>query len=29
MAWLSIVGFLFVLVSFFVVSRAGTGRHSF
>ena len=29
MAWLSIVGFLFVLISFFVVSRAGTGRHSF
>ena len=29
MAWLSIVGFLFVMVSFFVVSRAGTGKHTF
>ncbi len=29
MAWLSMVGFLFVLISFFVVSRVGTGKHSF
>ena len=29
MAWLSIAGFLFVLVSFFVVSRIGVGKHTF
>jgi cytochrome c-type biogenesis protein CcsB len=29
MAYLSIVGFLFVLVSFFVVSRVNIGKHSF
>ncbi|NTW67004.1 MAG: c-type cytochrome biogenesis protein CcsB, partial [Nitrospirae bacterium] len=29
MAWLSIVGFVFVLVSFFVVSRIGVGKHTF
>lgn len=29
MAYLSVAGFLFVLVSFFVVSRAGVGKHSF
>lgn len=29
MAYLSIVGFVFVLVSFFVISRVGTGRHVF
>jgi cytochrome c-type biogenesis protein CcsB len=29
MAYLSIVGFVFVLVSFFVVSRVGIGEHSF
>jgi cytochrome c-type biogenesis protein CcsB len=29
MAYLSIVGFAFVLISFFVVSRAGMGKHSF
>ncbi len=29
MAWLSIVGFVFVLISFFVVSRVGVGKHSF
>jgi cytochrome c-type biogenesis protein CcsB len=29
MAWLSIAGFLFVLVSFFVVSRVGIGKHTF
>jgi cytochrome c-type biogenesis protein CcsB len=29
MAWLSIAGFVFVLVSFFVVSRIGVGKHTF
>ena len=29
MAWLSIAGFLFVLISFFVVSRIGVGKHTF
>jgi ABC-type transport system involved in cytochrome c biogenesis permease subunit len=29
MAFLSIIGFLFVLVSFFVVSRIQIGKHSF
>ncbi len=29
MAYLSVAGFLFVLISFFVVSRVGVGRHSF
>lgn len=29
MAFLSIAGFVFVLVSFFVVSRVGMGKHSF
>lgn len=29
MAYLSIAGFLFVLVSFFVVSRIGVGKHTF
>lgn len=29
MAYLSIAGFVFVLVSFFVISRVGTGRHVF
>ena len=29
MAYLSIAGFLFVVVSFFVVSRVGIGKHSF
>ncbi len=29
MAYLSVAGFVFVLISFFVVSRAGVGRHSF
>jgi hypothetical protein len=29
MAYLSIVGFIFVLVSFFVISRLGMGKHSF
>jgi len=29
MAYLSIAGFVFVLISFFVVSRAGIGKHSF
>jgi cytochrome c-type biogenesis protein CcsB len=29
MAYLSIIGFVFVLVSFFVVSRVGMGKHSF
>lgn len=29
MAYLSVAGFLFVLISFFVVSRVGVGKHSF
>jgi len=29
MAYLSLVGFVFVLISFFIVSRAGVGKHSF
>jgi cytochrome c-type biogenesis protein CcsB len=29
MAWLSIAGFVFVLVSFFVVSRINVGKHTF
>jgi ABC-type transport system involved in cytochrome c biogenesis permease subunit len=29
MAYLSIAGFLFVLISFFVVSRIGVGKHTF
>ena len=29
MAYLSIVGFIFVMISFFVVSRTGVGKHSF
>jgi len=29
MAYLSILGFIFVLVSFFVISRLGMGKHSF
>ena len=29
MAYLSVVGFIFVMISFFVVSRAGLGKHSF
>jgi len=29
MAYLSVIGFVFVLISFFVVSRAGVGKHSF
>lgn len=29
MAYLSIVGFVFVLLSFFVISRTGIGKHSF
>ncbi len=29
MAYLSMAGFLFVLISFFVVSRVGVGKHSF
>jgi cytochrome c-type biogenesis protein CcsB len=29
MAYLSLAGFVFVLISFFVVSRVGTGKHSF
>lgn len=29
MAYLSIAGFLFVMISFFVVSRVGLGKHSF
>ena len=29
MAFLSIIGFVFVLVSFFVVSRLEIGKHSF
>lgn len=29
MAYLSVAGFVFVLISFFVVSRAGVGKHSF
>jgi len=29
MAYLSIAGFLFVMISFFVVSRVGVGKHSF
>ena len=29
MAYLSVAGFVFVLISFYVVSRTGTGRHSF
>ncbi len=29
MAFLSIIGFLFVLVSFFIVSRVSVGKHSF
>jgi len=29
MAYLSIAGFIFVLISFFVVSRTGMGKHSF
>ena len=29
MAYLAVAGFAFVLISFYVVSRVGTGRHSF